>query len=191
MKAFVVVNNYPPSGLQDKRGWYLLADSAITNTGKPFYIPDFKEDVVVSLCVAVKITRLGKAISSNFAPGYYSEYAPALHFYCSDYGKALEREGLPADPSRNFDRALFVGEFRPLSESQTIELLKNGEMTASFSFNSLVKPVEEILSWISRMNTMKIGDLLIPALSGKEKVNEGDMVEVRIEGVRAFHVRIK
>ena len=191
MKVFVTVNNYPSSSESTSKGWYLLADSAVTNTGKPFYLPEELGPVSVSVCMVWKLSKLGKSISSKFAHRYFSEWAPALHFKLPDYEKRLLEEGLPADASRSFDRSIFIGDFTPVAENVHLELFLNGEKISEFEKDKLLSPVEDIISGISRMNTIKIGDLLVPGLSGNEIVHIGDKLELNMNGVPAFYVKVK
>lgn len=191
MKVFVMVNNYKPVADSGNIGWYLLADSSVSNTGKPFYLPDNKGKTIVSLTGAIRILRLGKAVASKFASRYYSEIAPALHFRLPDFEKELISEGLPGDASRNFDRALMVGEFFPIEKAGPLELIVNGEKKNSFILDSLNKSVDEIFPMISNDNTIKMGDLILPGLSGEIELSEGDMLEVMAGGEKAFHVKVK
>ena len=165
MKIFVIVNNYPPCALHSHQGWYLLADSAMTNTGKPFFIPENIGEVTSSMGLAVKISRLGKHVESKFAHRYYSEWAPVVHFTFKTFAERLSRDGLPLDASRSFDRSLFVGDFKPMEELKDFQLFKDGSLIHNFSLDKSVYPIDEVIRYVSDINTLKIGDLVIPALT--------------------------
>ena len=191
MKAMVMVNNYRPIQSPYKSGWYLLSDSSVTNTGKPFYLPEHYGKTVVSLTVTVRISRLGKSISPEFASRYYYEYAPALHFTLPEYAESLKESGLPLDPSVSFDRSLFVGDFLQKNDTEALKLNINGEEKSEFRFAMLHQSIDDSLFSISRLNTMKIGDLLVPGLSGFIEIKEGDFLEVMKGENRLFHVKVK
>lgn len=191
MKIFIVENNQRDSSEEETFNWYLLADSAVTNTGKPFYVPDGYGDVSAKVGIAVRINRLGKSVAEKFAGRYYYEMAPVLNFRLKDLEMELKGKGLSPDPSRNFDRALFVGDFRPFDETETFTLTKNGEKVAVFEFGSLKRPVSRILEEISKLNTLKMGDLVVPDLAGDIKVSEGDLLEIFSNEGEAFAVRVK
>lgn len=191
MKIIVVKNNFRSSGLSEELAWYLLADSTLTNTGKPFYLPEDIGRVCVSIAPAIKINRLGKSIAQKFSPRYYSEYAPALSFRLPDMERLLIDRKLPSDAAFNFDRALFAGEFRAFEVADKMELRKKGEPVAFFDYSGLIKHTDELISSISRLNTLKTGDILVPALSGEVLVEEGDILEVFVNGSKAFHVKVK
>lgn len=195
MKIFVVENNY--SGSQDLKasneeaGWFLIADSAMTNTGKPFYLPENLGRVTVSLSRVSRIDRLGKNISVKFASRYYNALAPALLFSLPDYARQLRERNLPEDAARSFDRALFVGDFADKSAEMRLELRKNGETVCSYDDLQLLKPVDTLIPALSRLNTLKMGDVIVPGLSGKIEIEEGDFLEVMKGDERMFHVKVK
>ena len=190
MKVFVIVNNYSPDK-DESSGWCILADSSVTNTGKPFYKPDSYGALAASLSIGVRISRLGKHVESKFAGRYYSEYAPVLHFHLPEYEKTLREKGLPTDASRNFDRSLFIHEFRPMEIFSPLELTVNGQKVAEFNLDRLSKPIDDIVQEVSDINTIKMGDIILPGLSGSIVLKEGDLLEVKEEGRRVFMVKIK
>lgn len=191
MKAIVIENNYKESITHGNCGWYFLADSAVSNTGKPFYLPENVGRVTASISLAIKISRLGKFIEPRFASRYYVECAPAVHFRLPEFKEKLRSEGLPEDAARSFDKSLFVGDFFPWDSSIIIDLWKNGIAEVSFSPDKLIFSVDEVLSKVSVMNTVKIGDLLIPGLNGELELNEGDILDLRSAEDSLFKVKIK
>lgn len=191
MKVFVVVNNYGEKAQGTPKSWYLLADSAVSNTGKPFYLPETKGRVTVSLSEAIRFQRLGKFISPKFAARYYSEVAPALHFRLPDLEQRLTEASLPGDAARSFDRSLFVGDFVPFSPALKYALKVNGEIKAEFTETSCATKLDDLIAEVSEMNTIKMGDILIPGLSGEIELHEGDLLEVLEDGKLMFHVKVK
>lgn len=191
MKVFVIVNNYDNHDSEEPTAWYFLTDSSVTNTGKPFYLLEDKGRMTVSLAYAIRISRLGKFISPEFSERYYSEFAPALHFQLPDFERSLREQKLPTDASKSFDRSLFIGDFRPITSQDRIELIKNGVKTAVFNPDMLKKKPKELLAEISMMNTMKMGDILLPGLIGNIDLQKGDFLEVEVNGEPGFKVRIK
>lgn len=202
MKVFVTVNNVKDSGQSvgdleiDKprersSGWYVLVDSAVSNTGKPFYVPDHLGKVTVSLSPVIRIDRLGKSVADKFAHRYFHTMAPGVHFRLSELAQQLKEEGLPTDASVNFDRSLFVGDSGPFETDSHYQMIVNGELKAEWNVDSLKKSIGELLSEISRLNTVKMGDLLIPGLSGEMEIKRGDLIEVRKDNQEAFRIKVK
>lgn len=191
MKVIVVENNYGEEAESGAEGWYLIADSAVSNTGKPFYLPEKIGRVTVDLGCAIRINRLGKSISPKFAPRYYSEFAPVLHFSLPDYRRQLEERGLSADASVSFDRSLFVGDFHPVADLEEITLYRDGERVAEWKPEGLKDSPDKVISQLSVMNTVKMGDLILPGLTGGIEIKEGDRLEVKVKGEDGFLVKVK
>lgn len=189
MKVIVVEREYGRSGTEE--GWYLLADSAVTNTGKPFYLPEKLGRVSVCLSAAVRISRLGKSVSSKFASRYYTEVAPCLHFNLPDYREKLREKGLPDTGAMNFDRSLFVGEFLPVEDMKEISLYINEEKKCEIKLDTLPEMVDNFIGEISKLNTIKMGDLIIPGIGGRQEIKEGDKLIVEVNGEEGFYVKIK
>ena len=196
---FVVENNYPcetGKGREDissmvSPGWYLIADSAVTNTGKPFYLPEKLGLVTVALGAAIRITRLGKSIAPKFAGRYFKEIAPVLHFSLPEYREKLKMAGLPLDASENFDRSLFVGEFQPIEGMREINLRVNEKKVSCWKIEDLYFDLNDLIADLSTMNTIKMGDLIVPGLCSSHEMNEGDKLEVEVGGVTSFQVKVK
>jgi 2-keto-4-pentenoate hydratase/2-oxohepta-3-ene-1,7-dioic acid hydratase in catechol pathway len=51
---------------------FMKPDSALLKKNKPFYIPNFSDEIHYETELIVKIDRLGKNISEKFASRYYS-----------------------------------------------------------------------------------------------------------------------
>ena len=53
-------------------------DSALVLQGRPLFMPEEGEGWQAQICLAVKISRLGKNISEKFAPRYYDGISFAM-----------------------------------------------------------------------------------------------------------------
>lgn len=182
MKTIIIESSSPLS-------WYFLADSALVNAGKPFFIPEFADEFEAFLAPTVRITRIGKSIASRFAGRYYEEIAPAVHFRASALRKSLLEAGLPTDPSHSFDRAMTVGQFMPASLIAEGKPLKLNLYKASdlnrlnpFTVECLTAGFNEkfdnMLEAVSKSNTIKMGDYLVAEMSEPLKIEIGDTLTV-------------
>ena len=50
----------------------LKSDSSLMVNRKPFFIPDWSEDIRYVPCVVVRVCKLGKHIAAKFASRYYT-----------------------------------------------------------------------------------------------------------------------
>ena len=196
MKIFAVRDNMNTSSRNNLTSWFFYADSALSNAGKPFFIPESGDSISVSLGIAIKISRLGKTIEERFSNRYYRELAPIIHFTDLTLYEKLESNGLTPTPAVSFDKSVFYGEFKPyediLSGKASFQLFINGLEKDYWNIDSLSKNISSLIKEISVMNTLKIGDLLIPAeTEALHHVYEGDLVEIRYNGDTVLKIKIK
>lgn len=193
MKTLVFDNNYNQGQPPHFVSWYFLADSSLTNAGKPFFIPDFAEEFEAIPVIAVRINRLGKSITPRFAHRYFAEYAPAVHFRATDLYRNLHALNLSADKACSFDRSLIMADFIPFPKNEKVALTMklNGEEAACFDTGNMVLPIEQAIAEITYANTLKMGDLIIPALPEGIQVSIGDFIELQINSNTVLSVQIK
>lgn len=184
MKVFLI-HNHP-----GEVAYSFLSDSAVSNTGKPFYLPENLGETRVSIGAAIRINRLGKGVKEKFSSRYYSEAAPALHFFLPDFSKRLKDQGLPDDAARNFDKSLFVGEFRPFEPSRFV-LKVNEDTVSAFDLPPCRISLDKVIEEISRLNTLKMGDYIVLLSEVSVPLEEGDTLRVVSQENPGFHVRIK
>lgn len=135
--------------------WIPLPDSVGLQTGRPFFVPGEEGAIVSFPAIAVRIDRLGKCIETRFAHRYWREAAPALISMPAGSAQRLNNGILPASSDICFDSAIITGHW-----TQT----RSPEFT--FSPSGIVialdpETVDETLSRLSQLNTLKTGDIII------------------------------
>ncbi len=171
MKIFCVEGNCRDARLP--LCWQALPDSTLLYSDRPFFVPDFDSRFVALLSPVVKISRLGKCVEPRFAGRYYSEWSVAISIRAFDMLERLKKNGLPWSEALVFDRSLIVGDFRPvetISDSSGItfpelSLRIDGEEKAGWNPGNVISATDEIVSLVSQSNTIKTGDLVLPAMT--------------------------
>lgn len=79
---------------------FLKPDSAILKDGKPFFIPDFSDEVHYETEVVVRICRLGKNIAPRFARRYYDAVTVGIDFTARDLQRKFREAGNPWELQR-------------------------------------------------------------------------------------------
>lgn len=144
---------------------FMKADSSLLKDGKPFFIPDFTQELHHEAEIVVRIDRLGKNIAERFAHRYYHEVTVGIDFTARDLQRQLCEKGLPWEISKAFDNSAVVGTFVPLEEVGDINRLPfhldiNGETRQAGNTEQLLFSVDRIVAYVSRFFTLKIGDLI-------------------------------
>ncbi len=89
--------------------------------------------------------------------------------------------------SKSFDTFAPIGPFISTglnSDNLQIKLYKNGQLMQNSSTNNMIFKVDKIISFISKIMTLFPGDIIATGTpSGVGKLEEGDIVEVEIEGI--------
>lgn len=175
---------------------FMKADSVLKD-GKPFFIPDFSNEVHYETEVVIKICRLGKNIDERFAPRYYDEVTVGIDFTARDRQRELRDKGFPWELSKAFDHSAAVGEFVPLNTLGDIRQLafrldKNGQTVQQANTCSMLFPIPRIVAYVSRFFTLRMGDLIYTGTpAGVGPVRIGDHLEGFLENrkVLDFYVR--
>ena len=72
MKVIGFTGNFGDEGCAPQA--FLMADSSILYTGRPFFIPDFAQRFVAAPTIIVRMGRLGKCVAPKFAHRYWDAF---------------------------------------------------------------------------------------------------------------------
>ena len=175
---------------------FLKPDSAILPNKNPFFIPTFSNDVHYEVEVLIKINRVGKHIASRFAHKYYDEIGLGIDFTARDVQQQCKEKGLPWEKAKAFDRSAVIGNFYNKKdfnlENLSFQLLKNNEIVQDGNTQSMLWKIDELINYVSQYFTLKKGDIIFTGTpAGVGKVTENDVLLGKIEGLKAFEIRVK
>jgi len=175
---------------------FLKPDSAILPKKTPFFIPPFSDEVHYEVEVLVKINRVGKYISPQFAPKYYDEIGLGIDFTARDVQADCKTKGLPWEKAKAFDGSAVIGEFYPKDNFElnnlSFQLKKNEKVVQNGNTNEMLWKIDELISYVSQYFTLKKGDIIFTGTpAGVGKVKEDDVLEGILEGKKSFQIRVK
>ena len=176
---------------------FMKPDTALLKNNKPFFIPDFSSELHYETELVVKFNRLGKNIDSIFSNRYYAEIGLGVDFTARDLQRKLKAEGKPWEISKGFDNSAAIGLFLPVTEFENIQniifrLDLNGKTVQIGNSSEMIFNINELVSYVSRFFTIKIGDLLFTGTPvGVGKVTIGDRLEGYIFDKKMFDFYIK
>ena len=177
---------------------FMKSDSSLLKDGKPFFIPDFSSNVHYETELVVKIDRLGKNIAERFAHRYYSEVTVGIDFTARDLQSKLREKGLPWELSKAFDNSAVIGTFVPLErfggnvQDLTFLLDINGNTVQTGFTKEMLFTVDQIVAYVSRFFTLKIGDLIYtgtPCGVGPVKIDDHLQGYLGDEKLLDFHIK--
>jgi 2-keto-4-pentenoate hydratase/2-oxohepta-3-ene-1,7-dioic acid hydratase in catechol pathway len=178
--------------------FFLKPDTALLRRNRPFFYPDFSQDIHYECELVLKINKLGKNIQKKFAHTYYDEIGIGIDFTARDLQSNSKAKGLPWEIAKAFDNAaplstnfILKKEFKNISDIN-FHLDKNGETVQRGSSSDMIFSFDELIVYLSKFFTLKTGDLIYtgtPAGVGPVKI--GDHLEAYIEDQLMLSCRIK
>lgn len=173
MKIFAVGWNYLNHNKEMNRALlpkepvlFMKPDTALLKDGRPFFLPPFSERIEYETELVVRISRLGKNIAPRFAHRYYDAVTVGIDFTARDLQARLRAEGSPWEISKGFDGSAVVGDFVPVDEAVGnlqdlhFSLRIDGKEVQKGHTADMIFPVDEMIAYISRFYTLRMGDLL-------------------------------
>ena len=94
---------------------FMKPDSSLLKNNKPFFLPDFSENIHYEVEIVVKISKLGKSIAAKYAHRYYSEVTVGIDLTARDIQARNKNAGHPWELAKGFDGSAPIGTFVPLS----------------------------------------------------------------------------
>jgi len=203
MKIICIGQNYLEhikelnSAIPDEPVFFLKPDTSLLIDNKPFYIPDFSNDIHHEVEIVLKISRLGKNIAENFAHTYYDELTVGIDFTARDIQKIQKTKGLPWEKAKGFDFSAPIGKFvskekLPAMNNLNFHLNINGKTVQKGNTSDLLFSFDKIISFISQFITLKIGDLIFTGTPvGVDPVKIEDKLEAFLEGEKLLAFEVK
>ena len=176
---------------------FLKPDSAILKDGKPFFIPDFSNEVHYETEVVVRICRLGKNIAPRFAHRYYDAVTVGIDFTARELQKKLRAEGKPWELCKGFDGSAAIGDWVPLEKFRDVQAIHfhldiNGKTVQEGCTSDMLYRVDELIAYISQFFTLKTGDILFTGTpAGVGPVNIDDKLVGYLEDRKVLEFSCK
>jgi len=177
---------------------FLKPETAILPKNHPFIYPGHTSDLHYELELVIKIKKLGKHIDAKFAHKYYDQIGIGIDFTARDIQKECKEKGLPWEKAKAFDHSAVLSKKLlkvsnlPNPSNIQFELLKNGETVQKGSSGDMIFNFSQLISYISRYFTLKIGDLIFTGTpAGVGSVQKGDKLQGFLEGENLLEINIK
>ena len=205
MKIFAVGMNYALHNKELDGTLYIpeepviftKADSALLKDHKPFFVPDWCDQVDYETEIVVRICRLGKAIPERFAHRYYDAVTVGIDFTARDWQRRFRQEGKPWELSKGFDGSAAIGEWIPKERFRDVQALPfhldiNGKTVQEGCTADMLFSIDALIAYISRFFTLKTGDMLYTGTPlGVGPVHIDDHLEGYIDQLKVLEFNCK
>ena len=204
MKILAVGLNYESHNQEMKRTFqtsepviFMKPESSQLKDGKPFFIPDFSNEIHYETEIVIKIDRLGKNIAEEFAHRYYNELTVGIDFTARDLQRKLKEKGLPWEIAKGFDGSAAMGRFISKEEFESIQDINfhldiNSKTVQQGNTQDMIYSVDKIIAFVSKFFTLKIGDLIFtgtPAGVGPVKIDDHLQGYIEDQKLMDFYIR--
>src|ERR1700761_8391038 len=176
---------------------FMKPDTALLKDNKPFYHPEFSQDIHHEIELVLKVCKEGKHVAEKFAANYYDEIGLGVDFTARDIQSKHKEKGLPWELAKAFDGSAPISAFVPKNKFARIydlnfKLDVTGETRQQGNTRDLLFPFENIIAFVSRYITLKKGDLIFTGTpEGVGRVKIGDRLEGYIEDVKMLDFYVK
>lgn len=167
--------------------FFLKPDTALLIRNRPFFYPDFSEDIHYELELVLKICKNGKNIAGDFARDYYKEIGLGIDFTARDLQQQAKEKGLPWEVAKAFDQSAAISEFMPFEslknpENISFRLDLNGVSVQMGFSTDMIFHFNHLISYVSKFMTLRAGDLLFTGTpEGVGPVKIGDKLQGFLE----------
>lgn len=203
MKIICIGRNYAEHAKEMKSEvptepvFFMKPDTALIKDNEPFYFPDFTKDLHHEIEVVLKISKVGRHISEQFANKYYEEIGLGIDFTARDIQAQCKAKGLPWEKAKSFDHSAPIGKFVKKEtlgnlNELNFELKINNQSQQIGNTKDLLFSFDKIIAYVSQFVTLKVGDLIYTGTpEGVGPVKIGDKLQGTLNGEELFCFEIK
>lgn len=203
MKIICIGRNYLPHikelghQVPTEPSFFLKPETAMIVRNRPFFLPDFSNQVEYEVELLVRINKVGKCIQEKFAHTYYDEIGLGIDFTARDLQKQCIENGNPWEIAKAFDGSAVISEFVDKQQFENIENINfhldlNGNTVQVGNSSEMLFSIDKIISYVSQFITLKIGDIIFTGTpKGVGKVAINDTLEGWIENQKLLNFRVK
>ncbi len=203
MKIICIAKNYDEhikelnSSTPGQPVFFMKPDSSLLINNKPFYLPEFSNEIHHEAEIVLRINRLGKHIERKFAYRYFNEITVGIDFTARDLQRICKEEGNPWEIAKAFDGSAVLGKFIRFDTVYDLESIHfsldiNGKKVQNGNSADMLFKIDHIIEYISQFVTLKMGDLIFTGTPvGVGSVKIGDHLEGYIENEKLFDFEVK
>ncbi|HMR44956.1 MAG TPA: fumarylacetoacetate hydrolase family protein [Saprospiraceae bacterium] len=159
---------------------FMKPPTALLVGDKPFYYPEFTQDLHHECEVVLKICKNGRHIQPEFAREYYQEVGLGIDFTARDLQEECKKKGHPWEIAKGFDNSAVLGRFVKLDDVENagaieFRMEKNGQTVQSGNTADMLFSFDDIIVYISQFFKLHIGDYIYtgtPAGVGPVKIGD-------------------
>lgn len=177
--------------------FFLKPDSTLLIRNRPFFYPEFSNEIHFETELVLKICKVGRHIPERYAHTYYDEIGIGIDMTARDLQRKCKEKGLPWEIAKAFDFSAPLGEFINKEEFPDINNINfslkiNNEFRQQGNSKDMIFSFDLIISYVSKFITLKMGDLIFTGTpEGVGPIQKEDRLEAFIEDARLLDFNVK
>ncbi len=203
MKIFCIGRNYKAhaeelgNAVPTRPIIFMKPGTALVSDQRPYYIPDWTQDLHYEVELVVKIKKKGKSIHPRFVKDYYDSIGLGIDFTARDIQSQCKAKGHPWELAKSFDNSALISDSWMSMEEfveggSRFQLIRNGDIVQSSTPDLMIFSIDEILVYISQYFTLQIGDLIYTGTpQGVGQIVSGDNLIGSINDNEVFNLSVK
>lgn len=204
MKIICIGRNYAAHAAElnnpvpEKPMLFMKPATALLQDGKPFYYPEFTQDLHYECEIVLKICKNGKHIQPEFAHKYFEQVTVGIDFTARDLQEQCKQKGHPWEVAKAFDHSAVLGSFVPFYSvakedgNLLFSLQLNGNAVQQGNTADMLTHFDALIAYASRFFTLQTGDLIFTGTpKGVAAVKVGDKLEAFINDKKLLECEIK
>lgn len=203
MKIICIGRNYLPHiqelghKVPTEPTFFLKPESAMVIRNRPFFLPDFSQQVEYEVELIYRINKVGKYIQERYAHTYYDAIGLGIDFTARDLQRNCIENGNPWEIAKAFDGSAVMSQFIDKEEFDDLNNLDfhldlNGKTVQSGNSSEMIFTIDKIISYVSQFMTLKMGDVIYTGTpKGVGKVAINDRLEGWIGERKLLNFRVK
>ncbi|RLD20281.1 MAG: 2-hydroxyhepta-2,4-diene-1,7-dioate isomerase [Bacteroidetes bacterium] len=203
MKIFCIGRNYADhaaemgSNVPKQPMVFMKPPTALLINDKPFYYPDFSNEIHYEAEIVLRICKNGKHVKPEFAHTYYDAIGLGIDFTARDLQRKCKEKGHPWEIAKGFDNSAPISKFWPLDDFEDLtsiqfSLQKNEVVVQKGDTAHLIFDYSDLICHISKFFKIQHGDLIFTGTpAGVGPVLKGDKLVGKIGDREVLHCEIR
>lgn len=176
---------------------FMKPSTALLISNRPFYHPEFSNDIHYELEVVLKICKNGRHVLPEFADSYYDELTVGIDFTARDLQDKLKAKGQPWEIAKAFDRSAAIGKWVPKSSfadmsNISFQMHKGDQVVQDGNTKDLIFSFNDLICYVSQYFTLHNGDYIFTGTpAGVGKIEIDDHYKGILEGRELLNCEIR
>jgi len=175
---------------------FLKPATSLLGEGKNIVLPGYSNEIHYETELALLVGKKAKNINRSDWKNYVIGAGIALDLTLRDWQRKAKEKGHPWAVAKGFDGSCPISSFSPLNiirniQSLSIQLYLNNEIRQEGSTSDMIRPVDELLAYISTIFTLEEGDIVLTGTpAGVGEIKSGDHLRAVISEIGSVEFNV-